>query len=195
MRRFRVQFAAVLAGLTGLVASALAVPAVSAAVTPTTLYAVDSSHQTVVKFVGGATGSFTSTVIGRNLSSVSSLASDADGNVYVLNNSRLVRISADGVQRSVAKSLTGLRELVVDARGTVFVTDAHRVIRIYQPSGKQIVMGSISQAIQNLGVDGSGRPTVSYANADDELTLATFPTTAGSRPTTRAITTIFDDGF
>ena len=41
MRRFRVLFAAVLAGLTGLVAPTFAVPAVSAAVTPTTLYAVD----------------------------------------------------------------------------------------------------------------------------------------------------------
>ena len=156
---------------------------------------MNGPHKTVVKFVGGATGTFTSTVIGRNLGSVSALASDAGGNVYLLNDGHLVRISADGVQRSVAKNLTGLRELVVDARGTVFVTDAHRVIRIYQPSGKQTVMGSISQAIQNLGVDGSGRPTVSYANADDELTLATFPTTAGRRPTTRAITTIFDDGF
>ena len=69
------------------------------------------------------------------------------------------------------------------------------MIRIYQPSGKQSVMGSIPQAIQDLGVDGSGRPTVSYANADDELALATFPTTAGSRPTIRNIRSIYDDGF
>ena len=168
MRRFRVLFAAVLAGLTGLAASAFAVPAVSAAVTPTTLYAVDGSHQTVVKFVGGATGAFTSTVIGRNLSSVSSLASDADGNVYLLNDGRLVRISADGVQRSVAANLTGLGWLVVDPHGTVFVADGHRVIRIYQPSGKQSVMGSVtSRTIEGLGVDGSGRPTVAFGNYGD----------------------------
>ena len=47
-------------------------------------------------------------MIGRNLDAVSSLAADADGNVYLLNNSRLVRISADWVQRSVATNLTGL---------------------------------------------------------------------------------------
>ncbi len=196
MRRFRVQFAAVLAGLTGLVASALAVPAVSAAVTPTTLYAFDSSHQTVVKFVGGATGSFTSTVIGRNLSSVSSLASDADGNVYLLNNGRLVRISADGVQRSVAANLTGLGWMVVDPHGTVFVADGHRVIRIYQPSGKQSVMGSVtSRTIEGLGVDGSGRATVAFGNyGDQNLALATFSTTAGSPKTIRTISSISDYG-
>jgi len=60
--------------------------------------------------------------------------------------------------RSGAVVWTFARELLADG--------------IYQPSGKQSVMGSISQAIQNLGVDGSGRPTVSYANADDELTQA-----------------------
>ena len=101
-------------------------------------------------------------MIGRNLGSVSSLASDADGNVYLLNNGRLVRISADGVQRSVAANLTGLRVVGRRPRGTVFVADAHRVIRIYQPSGKQSVMGSVVPDDQGLGVDGSGRPTVAY---------------------------------
>ena len=195
MPRFRVRFTLLLAALTVLAAPAFTVPAVSAAVTPTTLYAFDESHETVVKFVGGATGAFTSTVIGRNLSSVRDLAADPAGNVYLLDNERLVRISADGVQRSVAANLTGLNSLVVDPHGTVFVADAHRVIRIYQPSGKQSVMGSISQAIQDLGVDRSGRPTVSYANADNQLALATFPATAGSRPTIRNISSIFDNGF
>jgi len=55
MRRFRVLFAAALIGLTGLTASTFAVPAVSA-VTPTTLYAVDAGHSTVVKFVGWPPG-------------------------------------------------------------------------------------------------------------------------------------------
>ena len=41
------------------------------------------------------------------------------------------------------------------------------MIRIYQPSGKQSVMGSISQTIGNLGVDGSGRPAVTCPNAVD----------------------------
>ena len=107
-------------------------------------------------------------MIGRNLSSVSSLASDADGNVYLLNNGRLVRISADGVQRSVAANLTGLGWLVVDPHGTVFVADGHRVIRIYQPSGKQSVMGSVtSRTIEGLGVDSSGRPTVAFGYSGD----------------------------
>ena len=165
MPRFRVLFTLLVAALTSLAASAFALPAVSAAVTPTTLYAVDGVNQTVVRFVGGAPGAFTKTVIGRNLNAISGLAADPAGNVYLLNDGRLVRIGADGVQRSVAANLTGLNSLVVDPRGTVFVADAHRVIRIYQPSGKQSVMGSISQTIGNLGVDGSGRPTVTYPNA------------------------------
>ena len=199
MPSFRVLFTLLLAALTSLAASAFALPAVSAAVTPTTLYAVDGANQTVVRFVGGATGVFTKTVIGRNLNAISGLAADPAGNVYLLNDGRLVRIGADGVQRSVAANLTGLNSLVVDPRGTVFVADAHRVIRIYQPSGKQSVMGSISQTIGNLGVDGSGRPTVTYPNAVDpnavgDMALATFPTTAGSQPTIRNISTIWESG-
>jgi hypothetical protein len=193
LHRFRVLFAVVLAAFTVVVGPAVTVPAVSAAVVPTTLYAIDESHQTVVKFVGGATGAFTSTVIGRNLTYVTGLASDAAGNVYLIDNGSLVRISADGVQRSIAANLTDLRGLAVDAHGTLFVADRHRVIRIYQPSGKQSVMGSITpETIGNIGVDGSGRPTIGYGNGD--LVLATFPTKAGSTPTTRTITNIFDDG-
>jgi hypothetical protein len=194
MPRFRVLFTLLLAALTSLAAPTFAVPAASAAVTPTTLYAIDRANQTVVRFVGGATGAFTETVIGRNLNAISGLAADPAGNVYLLNDGRLVRIGADGVQRSVAANLTGLNFLVIDPRGTVFVADAHRVIRIYQPSGKQSVMGSISRTIRGLGVDGSGRPTVSYPNAANELALATFPTTAGSPPTIRNISGIYDGG-
>jgi hypothetical protein len=196
--RFRVLLVLLSAALTSLAAPAFALPAVPAAVTPTTLYAVDGANQTVVRFVEGATGTFTKTVIGRNLNAISRLAAVPAGNVYLLNDGRLVRISADGVQRSVAANLTGLNSLVVDPHGTVFVADAHRVIRIYQPSGKQSVMGSISQTIGNLGVDGSGRPTVTYPNgvvdpnAVGDMALATFPTTAGSQPTIRNISSIWE---
>ena len=197
MPRFRVLPTLLLAAFTSLAAPAFALPAASAAVTPTTLYAVDRASETVVRFVGGATGAFTKTVIGRNLNAISRLAADPAGNVYLLNDGRLVRIGADGVQRSVAANLTGLNSVVVDSHGTVFVADAHRVIRIYQPSGKQSVMGSISQTIRNLGVDGSGRPTVTYPNpvgdpnAVGDMALATFPTTAGSQPTIRNFSTIW----
>ncbi len=185
---------AVVTTLAGL--AALAPPAAAAAA-PTTLYALDGQHQTVVRFVGGATDAFTTTVIGRNLDSVSNLASDALGNVYLLNNGRLVRISADGVQRSVAANLTGLEWLVVDGHGTVFVADSHRVTRIYQPSGKQDLMGSITaRTIEGLGVDSSGRPTViTYSGDNSNATLATFPSTAGSQPTVRALTNVYDNGY
>jgi hypothetical protein len=184
---------AVVTALTGL--AALGPPAAAAA--STTLYALDSQHQTVVRFVGGATDPFTTTVIGRNLGSVSTLASDPLGNVYLLNNGRLVRISADGVQRSVASNLTGLEWLVVDGHGTVFVADSHRVTRIFQPSGKQDLMGSITaRTIEGLGVDSSGRPTViTYPGDNTNATLATFPSTAGRQPTLRVLTNVYDNGY
>ena len=184
---------AVVTALAGL--AALGPPAAAAA--PTTLYALDGQHQTVVRFVGGATGAFTTTVIGRNLDSVSTLAADPLGNVYLLNNGRLVRISADGVQRSVASNLTALEWLVVDGHGTVFVADSHRVTRIYQPSGKQDLMGSITtRTIEGLGVDSSGRPTViTYPGDNTNAALATFPSTAGRQPTVRALTNVYDNGY
>jgi hypothetical protein len=196
MTRIRTLFAAAIA-LTGLAALTLAPPAAHAAVAPTTLYAVDDSHDTVVRFVGGATGAFASTVIGRNLSSVSTLAPDALGNVYLLDSGRLVSISADGVQRSIAANLTGLQWLVVDGRGTVFVADGHRVTRIYQPSGKQSLMGSLTgQTIEGLGVDGSGRPTViTYPDDHTNAALVTFPSTAGSQPSIRRLTNVYDNGY
>ena len=168
--------------MAGLSSPALTPPA-EAAVTGTTLFAVDGEHQTVVRFTGGATGAFSATVVGRDLDSVSHLTSDAAGNVYLLDGGRLVRISSDGVQRSVAANLTGLDWLVVDARGTVYVADDHSVTRIYQPSGKQSLMGTIAdQSIEGLGVDSAGRPTVIvYPGDENNARRRRFPQPPAAR--------------
>ena len=168
-------------------------PATAAA--PTVLYGVDTAGSTVKRFTGTSTGAFSSTTIGRNLTAVRSIAADPAGNVTVLTNGSLVRLTAGGSQRAIATNLTGLVAMVVDGRGTVYVADRRRVIRVYQPSGAQTVMGTSPTDIEALGVDGSGRATAAYGNASAQLELRTFPSTPGAAPVVRTIEQIGDEGF
>ncbi len=170
-------------------------PVGGAVVAPTVLYGVDRSGSTVKKFTGTSTGAFSSTTVARGLSSVRSLAVDPAGNVTILNNGSLVRLSAGGSQRAIAANLTGLVAMVVDSHGTVFVAQSRRVIRIYQPSGVQTVIGSSPEDIEALGVDGSGRVTVAARDETLHLELRTFSRTAGAPPVVRSIGLIEDQGY
>ena len=171
--------------------------AVRVAVAPTVLYGLDPATATVQKFTGTSTGPWTRVTIGRGLSDVRALSVDPAGNVYLINNHKLVRISAAGVQRNIAVNLTGLSTMTVDSRGTVFVADLRRVIRIWQPSGKQTVLGSIpADYIEGVGVDSAGRATVAHpgsapAGSMVPLELTTFLANGGPSRT-RAIINVAD---
>jgi large repetitive protein len=114
-------------------------------------------------------------VLSDGLLDPSAVAVDGLGNTYIVDkgHSRVVKLSASGVQSTVGQGLSSPTGVAEDGAGNLYISDTAnaRVVKV-TPNGNQTVVLSGLNTPEGVAVDGSGNLYVADAGNDRVLKLA-----------------------
>jgi hypothetical protein len=131
------------------------------------LFVADSGNNRIIKFGPGAT-LFTMAAF-AGLSAPQAVAADAGGNVYAADSTHVVKLSAAGVQTTIAAS--GATGLVVDAAGNVLATNGTTLTEYPAAGTASVPLYTSLTTPKALALDSAGNAYIADATLAGYLEL------------------------
>ena len=149
------------------------------------LFIASGTAVTEVPFVNGALSASSAKQIGTGLGTLTGVAVDKSGNVYVsdVTNKQVVKISSTGTQTVLSSGLVYPTQVAVDSLGDVYFADANRVV--YLPaSGTATTVGTGLSSPTGVAVDIYNNVYISDTGNNRVVTIP-FTPAALPRPAAR----------